>query len=46
MIHRLIDDATRYYVGIWAYARHENNAGARHILNKRSTVTAPREEAL
>lgn len=33
-IYQLIDDATRYDVGTWAYARHENSADAKHVLEQ------------
>ena len=33
-IYQLIDDATRYDVGSQAYARHENSADAKEVLDK------------
>lgn len=33
-IYQLIDDATRYDVGIRAYVRHENSTDAKHVLER------------
>lgn len=33
-IYQLLDDATRYDVGTWAYTRHENSADAQRVLER------------
>jgi hypothetical protein len=42
-IYQLIDDATRYDVGTWAYLRHENSTDAKHVLvSRRYLAVEPR----
>jgi transposase InsO family protein len=33
-VYQLLDDATRYDVGTWAYTRHENSADAQRVLER------------
>lgn len=33
-IYQLIDDATRYDVGAWAYLHHENSTDAKHLVGQ------------
>jgi hypothetical protein len=43
-IYQLLDDATRFDVGTWAHARHENSADAKQVLERAvSEYGAPQE---
>ena len=33
-VYQLLDDATRFDVGTWAHARHENSADAQQVLER------------
>lgn len=43
-VYQLLDDATRYDVGTWAHARHENSTDARQVIGRALDAHgAPRE---
>lgn len=43
-VYQLLDDATRYDVGSWAHARHENSTDARQVIGRAIDAHgAPRE---
>ncbi|MGO1694084.1 MAG: integrase core domain-containing protein [Arthrobacter sp.] len=45
-VYQLLDDATRYDVGTWAYQREENSADAQHVLAKAIAAHGAPQEVL